>query len=74
MLVTVSLEDGIFDLLDLVVFRTEGLQRVNSIQDELNNAVGLKFAGSNNFGANKQGKEGKSFVGNFKTKNSKHWC
>ena len=74
MLVTVSLEDGIFDLLDLVVFRTEGLQGVNSIQDELNNAIGLEFAGSNNFGTNKQSKEGKSFVGNFKTKNSKHWC
>jgi hypothetical protein len=67
MLVTSSLEDGIFDLLNLVVFRTEGFQGIDSIEEKLNDAVLLKFAVANNFRSNKQGKEGKSFVGNFKT-------
>jgi hypothetical protein len=72
MLVTVSLEDGILNLLEFIVFRTERFKGINSIQKKLNNAVLLEFAGSNNFRANKQYKEGKSFVGNFKTKNGKH--
>jgi hypothetical protein len=67
------LEDGIFDLLNLVVFRTERLQGINSIEEKLNDAILLKFAGPNNLGTNKQGKEGQSFVGNLETKNSKHW-
>jgi hypothetical protein len=71
-LVTVSLEDRIFNLLDLVVFRTERLQRVDSVKDELNDAILLKFASPDNLRTNKENKEGKSFVGNFKTKNSKH--
>ncbi len=73
MLVTVSLEDRIFDLLDLIVFRTEGLQRVNSVEDQLNDAIRLQLARSDDFRSQKESKEGKRFVGNFKTKNSKHW-
>ena len=71
-LVTVSLEDRIFNLLDLVVFRTERLEGVDSVKDELNDAVGFEAAVPNNFRTNKENEKGKSFVGNFKTKNSKH--
>lgn len=38
----------------------------------MNDAVGFEAAVPNNFRTNKENKEGKSFVGNFKTKNSKH--
>jgi hypothetical protein len=34
-----SLEDGILNLLDFIVFRTEGLQGFNSVNEELNNTV-----------------------------------
>jgi hypothetical protein len=39
----------------------------------LNNAILLKFAVTNNFRSKKKSQEGKSFVGNFNTKKSKHW-
>jgi hypothetical protein len=71
-LVTVSFEDRIFNLLDLVVFRTERLQGVDSVKDELNDAVLLKLAVPDNLRTNKENEKGKSFVGNFKTKKSKH--
>jgi hypothetical protein len=71
-LVTGSLEDRIFNLLDLVVFRTERLQGVDSVKDELNNAILLKLTRSDNLGTNKENEKGESFVGNFKTKKSKH--
>lgn len=74
MLVTTSLQNRIFDLLDFVIFRTEGLKGFNSIKNELNNAIRFKFAVTNNFRSQKKSQEGKSFVGNFKTKKSKHWC
>jgi hypothetical protein len=38
----------------------------------LNDAILLEFAVTNNFRSNKKSQEGKSFVGNFKTKKSKH--
>jgi hypothetical protein len=38
----------------------------------LNDAVGLQFAGSDDLRTQKESQEGKSFVGNFKTKKSKH--
>ena len=38
----------------------------------MNDAVGLQFAGSDDLGTQKESQEGKSFVGNFKTKKSKH--
>ncbi len=71
-LVTGSLEDRIFNLLDLVVFRTERLQRVDGVNDKLNDAVGFEAAVPNNLGTNKENEKGESFVGNFKTKKSKH--
>ena len=58
--------------MDFVVLRPEGLEGINSIQKKLNKTIGLEFTGSKNFRTNKQNKEGKRFVGNFKTKNSKH--
>ena len=66
------LKKGILNLRDLVVFSTKGLQGVNSVEQQLNNAILLKFAGTNNFRTQKQSEKGKSFVGNFKTKKSKH--
>jgi len=66
------LKKGILNLRDLVVFSTEGLQGIDSIQKKLNNAILFKFAGTNNFRTQKQSEKGKSFVGNFKTKKSKH--
>ena len=66
------LKKGILNLRDLVVFSTEGLQGIDSIQKKLNNAILFKFAGTNNFGTKKEGEKGKSFVGNLKTKKSKH--
>jgi hypothetical protein len=38
----------------------------------LNNAILLEFARSDDLGTQKESKKGKSFVGNFKTKKSKH--
>jgi hypothetical protein len=38
----------------------------------LNNAIGLQFAGSDDLRTQKESQKGKSFVGNFKTKKSKH--
>jgi len=59
-------------LLEALVLSTERLQGINGIKDELNDAVLLKFAGSDNFGTNKESKKGEGFVRNFKTKNGKH--
>lgn len=58
--------------MDGFVFLTEGLERVNSIQNELNDAVFLKFAGPDNFGTNKEGEKGEGFVRNFKSEKGKH--
>ena len=38
----------------------------------MNDAIRLQFAGSNDLGTQKESQEGKCFVGNFKTKKSKH--
>jgi hypothetical protein len=38
----------------------------------LNNAIRFEFAVTNNFRSKKKSQEGKRFVGNFKTKKSKH--
>jgi hypothetical protein len=38
----------------------------------LNDAIILQFTGSDNLRAQKESQKGKSFVGNFKTKKSKH--
>jgi hypothetical protein len=56
----------------LIVFLTEGLERVNSIQKKLNNAILLEFAGSDNFGTKKKNKKGEGFVRNFKSEKGKH--
>ena len=58
--------------MEALVLSTERLQGINGIKDELNDAVLLKFAGSDNFGTNKESKKGEGFVRNFKTKNGKH--
>jgi hypothetical protein len=71
-IVTRSLQDGILNLLDLIILRPEGLEGFNSIKKKLNNAVRLQLTGSDDFGTQKESKKGKSFVGNFKTKKSKH--
>ena len=60
-------------LLEALVLSTERLQGINGIKDELNDAVLLKFAGSDNFGTNKESKKGEGFVRNFKSEESKHW-
>jgi hypothetical protein len=62
----------IFDVLNFIILRPKGLKGINSIHKQLSNAILLEFAVSNNFRSNKQSKKGKSFVGNFKTKNGKH--
>lgn len=72
-IVTNLLKEGVLNLSDLVVFSTEGLKRVNSIQKKLNDAILFEFAGSDNFGTKKQGKKGEGFVRNFKSEESKHW-
>jgi hypothetical protein len=54
------------------ILSAEGLQGINGIEDELNDAILLEFAGTDNFGTNKQGKKGEGFVGNFKSEKSKH--
>jgi hypothetical protein len=59
-------------LLEALVLSTEGLEGIYSIKDELNNTVLLKFAGTDNFGTNKQSKKGEGFVRNFKSEKSKH--
>ena len=58
--------------MDAFIFITEGLKGINSIHKQLSKAILLKFAVANNFRSNKQSHKGKSFVGNFKTKKSKH--
>jgi hypothetical protein len=59
-------------LLEALILSTKGLQGINSIKDELNDAILLKFAGTDNFGTNKQGKKGEGFVRNFKSEKGKH--
>jgi hypothetical protein len=55
------------------VFLTKGLERVYSIEEKLNDAILFKFAGSDNFRTNKEGKKGEGFVRNFKSEKGKHW-
>jgi hypothetical protein len=71
-IVTRSLQDGILNLLDLIILRPEGLEGFNGIKKKLNNAVRLQLTGSDDLRTQKESKKGKSFVGNFKTKKSKH--
>jgi hypothetical protein len=59
-------------LCETLVLSTEGLEGINSIQNELNDAVLLKFAGTDNFGTNKKSKKGEGFVRNFKSEKGKH--
>jgi hypothetical protein len=58
--------------LEPFVLSAEGLEGINSIKDELNDAILLKFAGTDNFGTNKQSKKGEGFVRNFKSEKGKH--
>ena len=58
--------------MEALVFSAEGLEGINSIQNELNDAILLKFAGTDNFGTNKESKKGEGFVRNFKSEKSKH--
>ncbi|MFZ9343335.1 MAG: hypothetical protein ACO24P_07025 [Candidatus Nanopelagicaceae bacterium] len=58
--------------MDLIVFFTEGLQGVNTTEDDLNNAVLLELAVANNLRSQKQAKEKKGLVGDFKSEKSKH--
>ena len=67
-----SLEE-IFSLFEGIVFLTERLKGINSIQKNLNDAILLKFAGSNGFRTEEQGKKGEGFVRNFKSEKGKHW-
>ena len=71
-IVTGLLKEGVLNLIKLIVFLTEGLERVNSIQKKLNDAILLEFAGTDNFGTNKKGKKGEGFVRNFKSEKGKH--
>jgi hypothetical protein len=59
-------------LLEPFVLSAEGLEGINSIQNELNDAVFFKFAGTDNFGTNKESKKGEGFVRNFKSEKGKH--
>jgi hypothetical protein len=65
--------EEILSLFKGVIFLTEGLEGINSIQKNLNDAILLKFAGSNDFRAEEQGKKGEGFVRNFKSEKGKHW-
>ena len=58
--------------MDAFIFITKGLKGINSIHKQLSKAILFEFAVTDNFRSNKQSKEGKSFVGNFKAKNGKH--
>ena len=58
--------------MDTFVFITKRLKGINSIHKQLSKAILFEFAVTNNFRRNKQRHKGKSFVGNFKTKNGKH--
>ena len=66
------LKDRVLDLLDLVILRPEGLEGIDSVEEKLDNTILFKFAGSDDLRTQKESKKGKSFVGNFKTKKSKH--
>jgi hypothetical protein len=59
-------------LLEALVLSAEGLEGINGIKDELNNAILLEFAGTDNFGTKKEGKKGEGFVRNFKSEKGKH--
>jgi hypothetical protein len=65
--------EKILSLFEGVIFLTEGLKGINSIQKNLNDAILFEFAGTDNFGTKKQGKKGEGFVRNFKSEESKHW-
>jgi len=69
-IVTRSLQ-AIFNTLNFIILRPEGLKGINSIHKQLSKAIFLEFAVTNNFRSNKQCHEGKSFVGNLKTKHGK---
>ena len=58
--------------MDAFIFITEGLKGINSIHKQLNKAILLESAVTDNFRSNKQSHKGKRFVGNFKTKHGKH--
>jgi hypothetical protein len=72
-IVTGLLKEGVLNLINLIVFLTEGLKRVNSVQKNLNNAILFKFAGSNGFRTKEQNKKGEGFVRNFNSEKGKHW-
>jgi hypothetical protein len=57
----------------LIVFLTEGLKRVDSIQKKLNNAILFEFAGSDDLRTQKESQEGEGFVRNFNSEKGKHW-
>jgi hypothetical protein len=59
-------------LLEALILSAEGLEGINSIQKKLNDAILFKFAGTDNFGTNKESKKGEGFVRNFKSEKSKH--
>jgi hypothetical protein len=56
-----------------LILSAEGFEGINGLKDELNDAILLKFAGTDNFGTNKKGKKGEGFVRNFKSEKGKHW-
>ena len=58
--------------MEALVLSAEGLEGINGIKDELNNAILLEFAGTDNFGTKKEGKKGEGFVRNFKSEKGKH--
>ena len=58
--------------MQFVVFSAERLKGVDSIQENLNDAVLLQFAGTDNFGTKEQHKKSKGLIGDFDTKKGKH--
>jgi hypothetical protein len=59
--------------LQFVVFSAERLKGVDSIQENLNDAVLLQFAGTDNFGTKEQRKKSKGLIGDFDTEKGKHY-
>jgi hypothetical protein len=71
-IVTGLLKEGVLNLINLIVFLTEGLEGINSIQKKLNDAILLEFASSNGFRPEEQSKKGEGFVRNFDSEKGKH--
>jgi hypothetical protein len=65
--------DDFFNLVDLVVFLTQGLQSTHSVSKKLDDAIGLELAFTDDFGGKKKDEESDGLNGDLEAKNGKHW-